>query len=200
LRAQGNESRPVQRLDKGLGELGVDIVEVESLISDLLTSGRLELRHGAAAAVQAQAVDVAALLSRVAVKVGARVDVPTEPPALFVDEMLVERLLSNLLANARRACPEGEIVVAARAEGDHTELTVVDEGPGVAVDDRESIFEPFTRLDHARDRDRGGVGLGLYLCRQICLAHGGSIEVGDRIDGASGARFVVRLPAAAPPA
>ncbi|MCB9713393.1 MAG: HAMP domain-containing protein [Myxococcales bacterium] len=195
LRASGDESRPVQRLHKGLADLGVDIGEVESLISDLLTSGRLELRHGAAAAVQAHAIDLPALLQRVAGRVGATVELEGEP-TLFADELLVERLLSNLLANARRACPTGTLQVAARRDGDRTELTVVDEGPGVDPADRESIFEPFTRLDHARDRDRGGVGLGLYLCRQICLAHGGSIEVGDRLDGARGARFEVRLPAA----
>lgn len=194
LRAEGNESRPVQRLHKGLGDLGVDIDEVERLISDLLTSGRLELRHGAATAIDAHHVDAGSLLRRVADKVGARVEV-SGSPSLHVDELLVERLLSNLLANARRACPHGEIVVAARSDGDRTELTVTDEGPGVAPENRETIFEPFTRLDHARDRDRGGVGLGLYLCRQICLAHDGSIEVTGRPDGASGARFVVELPA-----
>ena len=106
-----------------------------------------------------------------------------------------EQQLSNLLANGRRACPDGEIVVAARDTGGGVEITVTDEGPGVPAEHREEIFEPFRRLDAARDRDRGGVGLGLYLSRQICVAHGGSIEVQDRPDGASGAHFVVTLPA-----
>jgi len=193
LRERGDDSRPVQRLDQGLRDMALDIVEVEALIADLLTSGRLELRHGAGAAVQVGRFDVAALLRRVAAKVDARVDVTGEPE-LEADELLVERMLSNLLANARRACPAGRLTLSARTQGEVLELSVEDEGPGVPVAHRESIFEPFTRLDEARDRDRGGVGLGLYLCRQICRSHHGTIEVTDRTDGASGARFVIRLP------
>ncbi|MCH9684987.1 MAG: HAMP domain-containing protein [Deltaproteobacteria bacterium] len=199
LRDRGDESRPVQRLDKGLVDLGIDITEVETLISDLLTSGRLELRHGAAATLQTTSIDVHALLSRVAAKADARVELDGQPQ-LVADELLLERLLSNLLANARRACPDGRLSVHAKPDGDMTELAVADEGPGVDPEHRETIFEPFTRLDQARDRDRGGVGLGLYLCRQICLSHGGTIVVTDRPDGASGAYFVVRLPARGPQA
>lgn len=195
LRANEGPSRPIDRIDKGLGDLGIDIVEVETLISDLLTSGRLELRHGAANALQTHRVSVGDLVTRVASKVDARVEV-TGTPELVADELLLERLLSNLLANGRRACPDGIITVKARADGEFVEFVVQDEGPGVAQEHRESIFEPFTRLDQARDRDRGGVGLGLYLSRQICQSHGGSIEVGDRPDGARGAHFVVRLPSA----
>lgn len=198
LRERGDASRPVQRLDQGLRDMAVDIAEVEALIADLLTSGRLELRHGAGGAVQVGRIDVAALLERVAAKVGAQVELEGEPE-LEADELLVERMLSNLLANARRACPSGRITASARARGEELELAVEDEGPGVPAAHRETIFEPFTRLDEARDRDRGGVGLGLYLCRQICRSHHGTIEVTDRADGARGARFVVRLPVRPPP-
>jgi len=207
LKDRGDASRPVARLDEGLGDMGRDIDEVESLISDLLTSGRLELRHGAGGAVQASRFEVDALLHRVADKVEARVE-PVGEITLEADELLVERLLSNLLANARRACPEGELTIAAGVDEAMDEavdeamvvIEVEDEGPGVAPEDREAIFEPFTRLDDARDRDRGGVGLGLYLCRQICRSHGGTIEATGRRDGARGARFVVRLPLRRPTA
>lgn len=194
LRARGETSRPLQRIEKGLGDLGEDITEVETLISDLLTSGRLELRHGNTGALMTSAVEIDGLLSRVAPKVGAQIVDGGELPTLDADELLLERMLSNLLANARRACPDGTITVGGRVDGSWVEIAVEDEGPGVAAEHRETIFEPFTRLDAARDRDRGGVGLGLYLCRQICASHGGSIEVRDRTDGRSGARFVVRLP------
>jgi signal transduction histidine kinase len=193
LRERGDASRPVQRLDQGLRDMGLDIDEVEALISDLLTSGRLELREGLGGAVQRRPLTVAPLLERVAAKVGATVELEGEPQ-LMADELLLERLLSNLLANARRACPTGRITASARMRGERLELAVEDEGPGVAPEHRETIFEPFTRLDEARARDRGGVGLGLYLCRQICRSHQGTIEVTDREDGAPGARFVVQLP------
>ncbi len=115
-------------------------------------------------------------------------------PGLHRVALLLERLLSNLLANARRACPEGQITLSAREDRGDEVLAVEDEGPGIAAADRELIFEPFTRLDAARDRDRGGVGLGLHLCRQIARAHGGSVAAEDRPDGRRGARLVVRLP------
>ncbi len=193
-------SRDVVRLRKGLTEMSDDVVEIEALISDLLTSGRLQLREGAGVPLERALVDVAPMLEKLAGKVGARVSLSDPNLSADLDEVLVERLLSNLLANGRRACPDGEIVVAARDLGGGVEITVTDEGPGVPPKHREEIFEPFRRLDAARDRDRGGVGLGLYLSRQICQAHGGSIRVEDRPDGASGAHFVVTLPASRPAA
>ncbi|MBL8976168.1 MAG: ATP-binding protein, partial [Myxococcales bacterium] len=113
-----------------------------------------------------------------------------------LDLVLIERLLANLLHNARRACPQGQIELAARKDGDQLLLSVEDEGPGIAPADRAAIFDPFTRLDAARARDHGGVGLGLYLCRQIAQAHGGTITAEDRPNGARGARLAVRLPLA----
>ena len=113
-------------------------------------------------------------------------------------ELLLERLLRNLLSNARRHSPDGAVTVIGeelREGRSGVLLAVEDEGPGVPAEHREVIFEPFHRLDAARNRDAGGVGLGLHLCRQIARAHGGNIHVEDRRDGASGARFVVTLPA-----
>ena len=188
-------SRDVVRLRKGLTEMSDDVVEIEALIADLLTSGRLQLREGAGVPLERGIVEVAPMLEKLAGKVGARVSLADPGLTADLDEVLVERLLSNLLAHGRRACPDGEIVVAARDTAEGVEITVTDEGPGVPVQHREEIFEPFRRLDAARDRDRGGVGLGLYLSRQICEAHGGSIHVTDRPDGANGAHFVVTLPA-----
>ena len=115
-----------------------------------------------------------------------------------MDELLLERLLRNLLSNARRHSPDGAVTVIGeelREGRSGVLLAVEDEGPGVPAEHREVIFEPFHRLDAARNRDAGGVGLGLHLCRQIARAHGGNIHVEDRRDGASGARFVVTLPA-----
>ena len=75
---------------------------------------------------------------------------------------------------------------------------MADEGPGIATDDRERIFEPFSRLPGvARDR-AGGTGLGLAIARRIVTAHEGTIGVDDAPGG--GARFVVTLPAVAAPA
>lgn len=180
------------RLARGIVELGEDLIELETLISDLLTSGRLDL--GAAPSLQRAELELAPLLARAAAKVDARVR--CDPPDLRaeLDAVLIERLLANLLHNARRACPEGQIDLAAARVAGELVISVEDEGPGIAPADRATIFDPFTRLDAARARDHGGVGLGLYLCRQIVHAHGGTIAAEDRPGGARGARLAVRLP------
>lgn len=184
----------VARLRRGVGELGEDLLELETLISDLLTSGRLDL--AGRPALQRSRAPLAPLLARLAARVAATTR--CDPPDLHadLDLVLIERLLANLLHNARRACPQGQIELAARKDGDQLLLSVEDEGPGIAPADRAAIFDPFTRLDAARARDHGGVGLGLYLCRQIAQAHGGTITAEDRPNGARGARLAVRLPLA----
>ena len=71
-------------------------------------------------------------------------------------------------------------------------LQVRDDGPGIPAEDRERVFERFTRLDDARARDAGGTGLGLAIVRQIVDRHGGRIEVDDAPGG--GAIVTVKLP------
>lgn len=184
------------RLRRGITEMGEDLLELERLIGDLLTSGRLDL--AGAPALQRQPSELHPLLTRAAARVGARVRCEPATLTAELDVVLIERLLANLLHNARRACPEGQIDITAGSDGSTLTLAVEDEGPGIAPGERAQIFDPFTRLDAARARDHGGVGLGLYLCRQIAQAHGGTIAAEDRLDGARGARLVLRLPLAAP--
>ncbi|HUV11316.1 MAG TPA: HAMP domain-containing sensor histidine kinase [Acidimicrobiia bacterium] len=103
-------------------------------------------------------------------------------------------VVRNLLDNAcRHAASRVDIHVA--VDGPEVMLIVDDDGPGVPLAERERIFERFTRLDEGRSRDAGGVGLGLAMVRGISERHGGHVEIRDAPIG--GARFVVRLPAAA---
>jgi signal transduction histidine kinase len=97
------------------------------------------------------------------------------------------RVARNLLDNAERHA-SSRITVSLSSNGDGVVLEVSDDGPGVPADDRERVFERFTRLDDTRARTTGGTGLGLAITREIVTAHGGTIVVGD------GATFVVRLP------
>jgi signal transduction histidine kinase len=182
------------RLRRGADELEADLREMEVLVQDLLTSGRLELSGPHAPAVQRTRIELAPLLARAAAPYDAAVAV-ADDLTLGGDPLLLGRMLHNLLSNARRACPEGQVTVSARRHGDTVELAVEDEGPGIAPAERARVFEAFYRLDEARARDRGGVGLGLYLCSQIARAHGGTIAAEDRPGGALGARLVARLPA-----
>ena len=149
-----------------------------------------------APALQRARIDLAAYLGRVAAPFAATVDVQPPELALDGDALLLDRLLRNLLSNARRACPEGQVTISARAGAEgQVELAVEDEGPGIPPAERARIFDAFYRLDDARARDHGGTGLGLYLCAQIARAHGGTIAAEDRLGGVPGARLVVRVPA-----
>ena len=105
------------------------------------------------------------------------------------------RLLTNLLDNADRHAAR-EVTMILRAEQPATAVVeVIDDGPGIAPEDRERVFERFTRLAEGRHRDAGGTGLGLAISRDIAEAHRGSLILTDRVDGRPGARFVLRLPA-----
>ena len=108
---------------------------------------------------------------------------------------LLERVVANLLTNGLRHARSMVKVSLSHAADDPTliELTVSDDGPGVAPPERERIFERFTRLDEARDRQSGGAGLGLAIVAEVVGAHRGSVHVEGQPGG--GARFVVRIPA-----
>jgi two-component system, OmpR family, sensor histidine kinase KdpD len=126
-------------------------------------------------------------------------DVKTLVPedlAVPCDSALMEQVLINLLENATKYSPSGSpIELAARSRGDFVEVDVSDRGPGIPEKDRERVFDKFYRL---KEREGGGVGLGLTVCRGIVEAHGGSIRALPRDGG--GATFRVALPAAGPPA
>ena len=101
------------------------------------------------------------------------------------------RLLTNLIDNADRHAAR-EVTVILRPEPPATTVVeVIDDGTGIAPEDRERVF---TRLSQGRHRDAGGTGLGLAISRDIAEAHGGTLVLTDRADGAPGARFVLRLP------
>ena len=110
------------------------------------------------------------------------------------DESRLKRLIDNLVDNAISFSPEGGVVeIRAAAVGEEVHVSIQDEGPGVPGDAREAIFLRFHSMRPEEDFGRHS-GLGLAIARAIVEGHGGSIEIEDRADGASGARFVVRFP------
>ncbi|MFF0034353.1 ATP-binding protein [Streptomyces avermitilis] len=106
------------------------------------------------------------------------------------DPDALSRVVRNLLDNATRYATTRIDVQLAVIDG-AAHLVIADDGPGISATDRQRIFDRFTRLDDARDRDAGGSGLGLAIVRDIITAHHGTTHVEDN---APGARIVVRLP------
>jgi signal transduction histidine kinase len=104
---------------------------------------------------------------------------------------LVENLLTNATRHARTT-----VRVTVTEQAGTVELAVDDDGPGIAPEHRDRIFERFTRLDEARSRDQGGAGLGLAIVGAAVKAHGGSVAAAGSDLG--GARFTVLLPASTP--
>jgi heavy metal sensor kinase len=106
------------------------------------------------------------------------------------DEDLIRRLIMNLLSNAVRHTPLGRrVAVALSSDGDHVDITVRDEGPGIPQADRDRIFERFVRLPTPGEAEGGG--LGLPIARWIALAHNGTLELSET--GPNGSVFRVRI-------
>jgi len=126
-----------------------------------------------------------------------RITVDVDPklrPARF-DRAALEQVLTNLLGNAIRYTREaGTIRIASRElrmnGREFVELSVSDEGPGVALEDRQRIFEPYVQAGD--ESHAGGLGLGLAICKRLVEAHGGTISVSERRGG--GSRFAFTLP------
>ncbi|MEV7183786.1 ATP-binding protein [Kitasatospora sp. NPDC093102] len=166
-----------------------------------LTEDLLFLARGShpGAAGQFTAVDLSAVLRELADQyrpvLGARIALRVDAPeAVLVrgSRIRLHRLVRNLLDNAQRHAA-AEVVLSARQTAHGCVLEVRDDGPGVPPEDRERIFEPFTRLDEARSRDAGGSGLGLAIAADIATRHGGTLRVAH---APRGARFVLELPSA----
>ncbi len=116
-------------------------------------------------------------------------------PLLQFDAVLIERVLVNLLENAIKYAPDGDISIEAQRAGDFVEVSVADNGPGLPAGGEEKLFALFERGQ--QENNVGGVGLGLAICRGIVECHGGHIRALPNPGG--GAKFVFSLPVGTPP-
>ena len=170
-----------------------ETVGLQRLVDDLLL-----LARGDAGALTPESVlldldDVVAGCVRRAAP-GATVDATdVRPVQVRGDRAQLERLVDNLLDNAVRHARSRVTVALGERSGGTAVLVVTDDGPGIAPEDRERVFERFTRLDEARSAGVGGAGLGLSIARDVAERHGGSLVAEP---AAAGARFVLTLPVA----
>ncbi len=175
-----------------------DLALMRDLVTDLLESERLASPH---AALHREPTDLAAVVRDVLASLdgapAVQHAVDAHLPPLPLDPARIRLLLRNLLDNALRhsadAAQPPRIGVQA-GPGGGVCITVRDYGPGVPPEQLPHLAQPFHRPDAARARTTGGVGLGLYLCKLVALAHGGSFEMRN---AQPGLEVTVTLPAVA---
>ncbi len=193
LAAQANP--PLEEVRRVEVLVQAEIARVGRLVDDLLLLARMEQTEF----LQLESVDVApfvgdlwdgmSLLARRRFELGA---LPSG--ALLADPDRLAQALRNLVRNAiDHTAPERGVVrmrVEPAARG-RLRFIVEDDGPGIAADQRDRVFERFHRTDAARDRASGGTGLGLAIVRAIAEAHGGTVAAERSPEG--GARVVLEL-------
>jgi signal transduction histidine kinase len=117
-----------------------------------------------------------------------------EPVMIMVDIGELHRAVGNLVDNAVRHA-RTQVEVATRVDQMRAVISVSDDGPGIAPEDRERVFERFTRLDDARGRNSGGAGLGLAIVREFVIRAGGTVGL-TAVEAPWNTRAELRLPMA----
>jgi signal transduction histidine kinase len=184
-----------EKLARSLTAAGTTTDRLVSLVDDLLdvsrlTAGRLGL-HIEVVTLLDLVRDVAGRLRDHAVETGSSIEV--DVPETIVgrwDRSRIEQILTNLLSNAIKYGGGKPIVISARAAHGRLRLEVRDQGPGISRADQSRIFQAFERVTTANRV--GGLGLGLYIGRQIAVAHGGTLAVDSK--PGQGAVFTLDLP------
>ena len=185
-----------------IDEVLEDVARLDRLVEDLLALARMDEQ---ASAQRREPVLLDSLVAAVAdsyprARVPVRFD-GTEPVELIADPDALRRVVVNLVDNAiRYARTEVRIGVAGVPDGRRqaVSLTVTDDGPGIPESERERVFDRFYRVEMSRSRQSGGTGLGLAIVRDLVRAHGGSITLQARPDGAPGLVAAVLLPLTPP--
>ena len=127
-------------------------------------------------------------------------DTRLKPALVIGDAEKIRTIVDNLVSNAIKYSPRsGAVELAIRSEDGNAILDVIDEGPGVASDDRDHIFDSFYQGAPPAEGRVKGSGLGLAIAREYATVHGGCIELKQRPDGRHGAWFRLSLPLASAP-
>ena len=167
---------------------------LERLVEDLLDLCALDSQHFE---LRRTRNDLFALLEQIVERVVPACDRPRvclqgAPLSISIDELRIQRAVSNLLANALRYASRGEVIVRLTRTKTIACISVIDAGPGLSHDDMAVAFDKYRRCSSSKNC--GGAGLGLYICKQIVTAHGGHVGVESELG--VGSRFFIELPLA----
>jgi len=184
-----------EKLGRALGAAGTTTDRIVSLVDDLLdvsrlTAGRLAL-HLEAVGLGDVVRDVAGRLREQAAETGSRIEIAM-PEAIVGrwDRIRIEQIVTNLLSNAIKYGAGQPIHLSAHVTNGRARLDVKDAGAGISRADQSRIFQAFERVTTANRV--GGLGLGLYIGRQIAVAHGGTLSVESK--AGHGSTFTLDLP------
>jgi signal transduction histidine kinase len=188
-----------ETLKEHLGDIEAETDKLTGLISDLLEMSRIEsgMLH-----IQPQPFDLAdtlrSTINAAQVRLGNHIVSLAASDGLapcYGDARRVEQIVDNLLENAAKYSPEGSpINIRVEGRGEELVVSVADKGEGIAPEHLEYIFDRFYQVRRGRDAGRGGIGLGLAICRGLVEAHGGKIWV-ESTPG-EGSTFFFSLPTA----
>jgi two-component system phosphate regulon sensor histidine kinase PhoR len=182
----------------------IDIIErngrrLGELINDLLDLSRIEAKEYRLKAERSDLrllseKTVATFAERASSRnIGLGVEIPVDFSPAMVDTGAFDRILSNLVDNALKYCPEkSSVQVSARESGTKLQILVSDNGPGIDAKHLPRLFERFYRADNGRSRDMGGTGLGLSIVKHLVEAMGGEVSV-ESTPG-QGSTFAFTLP------
>lgn len=182
---------------KKLEQFDAEIEELDELVGELLRFVRLDDARAELATDDAFALEdeVQAMLARLELPDGKHVAISAhlgeDLPLIRGHVRTVRHAVSNILVNAVRYCA-GRVDVELTQSGQALVLRVDDDGPGIPAADRSKLWQPFERLERGRERDKGGVGLGLAIVDRAMRRHGGEVVVSDSPLG--GARFELTWP------
>ncbi|MBR7741952.1 HAMP domain-containing histidine kinase [Phycicoccus sp. BSK3Z-2] len=190
------EDRPAAERQAVAARATAEVDRLTVLVGDLLTLASADEHAMVLHRAEVDLDDVvlsetAALRSR-----GLQAAVTVEPVRVDGDQARLGRVVRNLLENAERH-RDTSVRVSLTRDGEHARLTVDNDGPPIAEEDRERVFGRFVRLDDSRTRGTGGTGLGLAIVSEIAAAHDGTVRATESPDG--WCRFVVRIPATPEP-
>jgi signal transduction histidine kinase len=176
-----------------LETMGPELSRMRELVEDLLTLAQADARR---LVTSLSDVDLDDLLDREVRRLRStsqhRLLADFVPVRAQGDARRLAQVLRNVIDNAERHAASTVRLSLAVENGDAV-LRVDNDGPQIASDDRERVFERFVRLEPSRSRDGGGTGLGLAISREIMTAHGGTVTIVDAPNG--WCRFEIRLPA-----
>ncbi len=197
---EGLEDGVVEPSAETWGLLRTETARLTRMVNDLSELWRAEAHQ---LPLRIDAVDAAEVARETGVQFASQagprgivIELPEGSAVAMADRDRLAQILSNYLSNALRHAPDGSTIrVATAATPAHVRISVTDEGPGLAPDQLESVFERFYRVDPARSRAAGGSGIGLAIVRALAEAMGGQ-SWAESAGVGKGTTFLVELPAA----